>query len=230
MSDAEEAPKVRRWELAPKVEVPAIKLVHHESDQMGRFMVALSLAFNDLKGMVLFEQYLLSIGRPGPDDWSANAGQWRGAAGQIHRWIAGILYEVMKLIAKNKMLLRSKELLGLVATLPDDTQQAWNDLTTAALDTSGKMSSLLLRIRNSAAFHYDQKSLGDGFKKQFIVDAAAKSTEANRSAQYSYGPDMDGTRFYYADAAAQQTLMKLGLQFGAPETDRTLVELGGSLN
>lgn len=89
---------------------------------------------------------------------------------------------------------------------------------------------MLLRIRNSAAFHYDSKSLRNGFKKQFLLDATEKPSEANRVPQCSVGPDMDGTRFYYADAAAQQVMFAAGILFGAPETDRAVVELAGDVN
>ena len=89
---------------------------------------------------------------------------------------------------------------------------------------------MLLRIRNSAAFHYDAKTLRAGFKKQFLDDARVQPTEANRAPQFSVGPDMDGTRFYYADAAAQQAISTIGLLFGAPETDRAVIELAAGFN
>ena len=41
---------------------------------------------------------------------------------------------------------------------------------------------------------------------------------------------MDGTRYHYADAAAQQKMKMLGLQFGAPETDKEIVLLAARVN
>lgn len=221
---------LRAWNMAPKSEVPAHFLLRNASDDLGRLFLGLALAFNDLKGMALLDQYLLAMRRPEPSDWSARAGQWRGVAVQLHRWIGGVIHEVMVLIQKNRDLISGKVVQWLVVQLGTESRQAWNELVEAALDTSGKASQLLLRIRNSAAFHYDAKSLAQGFLKQFQSDAKSDPTEANRAPQYSIGQDMDGTRFFYADAAAQQTLMTLGLQHDAPETDRHVIELAGKVN
>lgn len=218
------------WQLSPKLAVDAQLLVRNDSDQVGQLFLALALAVNDLKGLVLFERYLLAVGRPGPDDWAEDAAQWRGLAVQIHRWAAGVLHEVMVLLLKHKTVLRSTEIKSLVATLSVEGAAKWTELTEAALTTNGKVHSLLLRVRNTAAFHYDSKSLRVGFKKQFLQDAAARPTAANQSPQYSAGPDLDATRFYYADAAAQQVMFAAGLLFGAPETDRALVELATGFN
>lgn len=218
------------WNVAPKRDVSPQLLVRHASDELGRFFLALALAFNDLKGLVLLDQYLSAVGRPDPTDWTSHAGQWRGVAVQMHRWIGGVIHEVMVLIKNNRRTVRGKEMQALVSQLGSDSSGAWTELVDAALDTSGNASQLLLRIRNSAAFHYDAKSLVQGFMKQFIADAASAPTEANRAPQYSIGVDMDGTRFFYADAAVQQTMMALGLQHGAPEADRHLVELASKLN
>ena len=218
------------WELAPKLDVAAHVLVKDDSDQVGHLFLGLALAFNDLKGLVLFERHLLALGRPGGADWGENAGQWRGIAVQIYRWIAGVLHEVMVLIEKHKMVLRSAEVKALVALLSPARSTKWTEFTDAALKTNGTVHILLLRIRNSTAFHYDAKSLRNGFKKQFLQDAKDQPTEANRAPQFSAGSDMDGTRFYYADAAAQQAMSAVGLLFGAPETDRAVIELAADFN
>ena len=89
------------WELSPKLKIDPKLIVQHDSDQLGRVFVALALAYNDLKGMVLFERYLIAVGRPDLSDWTAHAGQWRGVMVQIHRTIAGILYEMMVVILDN---------------------------------------------------------------------------------------------------------------------------------
>ena len=193
-------------------------------------MLALALAYNDLKGMALFEQYITAMGRPSIEDWSVCAGQWRGVAVQIHRWLAGVLHEVMVVLHNNRDLLRSREVTALLESLPPASQSAWKEIFDAARDTSGNTSTLLLRIRNNAAFHYGPRDLGLGFKRQFVDNAKANPHVANLTAQYSVGPDMDGTRFFFADAAAQQRMIMLGIEFGAPETDRRVVELAERMN
>ncbi len=222
--------ELRPWELSEKVDVDPRTLVHHDSDQLGKVFLAFALAFNDMKGMLLFEQYLIAMGRPAKTDWSANAGQWRGAMTQIHRWLAGVLHEVMVVIKKNEAVVLGTEFRQLLATLGSENRRAWDDFFLAARDTSGNTAQLLNRIRNNASFHYGPKDLGEGFKKHFVIDAKDTPGPANQTAQYCYGPDMDGTRFFYADAAAQQKMMMLGLQFGAPEADRELVLLADRVN
>ncbi len=68
------------------------------------------------------------------------------------------------------------------------------------------MTQLLHRIRNWTAFHYGASNLADGFAELFGRIATTNQTEAKRAPQYSLGVDMDGTRFYYTDAAAQQVM------------------------
>lgn len=215
--------ELQPWHLSEKFDVDPRALVQHDSDQLGKVFLAFALAFNDMKGMVLFEQYLIAMGRPATTDWSAHAGQWRGAMSQMHRWLAGVLHEVIVVIQKNESLVKGAEFERLVGMLSSKSRAEWVALRDAALNTSGDTAQLLNRIRNNASFHYGPKDLGEGFKKQFVIDANATPGPANQTAQYCYGPDMDGTRFFYADAAAQQRMMMLGLQFGAPETDHELV-------
>jgi hypothetical protein len=170
------------------------------------------------------------MGRPGPDDWSEDAGQWRGVAVQIHRWIAGVLHEVMVVIQKNRHVLKTSEAQSVIDSLTARNRTIWEQLVVTALDKTGKTATLLERVRDNAAFHYGPKDLGLGYRKQFEVDAKERPHVANLTAQFSFGKDMDATRFFFADAAAQQRMSMLGLQFGAPETDRRIVELAGEVN
>lgn len=67
-----------QWELAAKQELPATSLVRDQHDHVGAFFLALALAFNDLKGLIMFELYLNSMGKPDTGDYSPHAGQWGG--------------------------------------------------------------------------------------------------------------------------------------------------------
>ncbi len=221
---------LKPWELSEKLDVDPRALVKHDSDQLGKMFLAFALAYNDLKGIVLFDIYLQAMGRPESGDWSARAGQWRGAVTQVHRWIAGVLHELMVAMQNNRNLVQGDEFQRLVGVVGAAGQKSCKEFVDAALNTSSKTASMLHRIRNNAAFHYGLKDLNEGYKKQFVLDAKSKPSPANQTAQYCYGRDMDGTRFFYADAAVQQRMMMLGLQFGAPETDRTLIELADSVN
>jgi hypothetical protein len=81
--------KVKRWSLAPLEHAQQKLLLAGPDDYTGRFFLALALAYNDLKGATLFEQYLLGYGGPAPDDLSEHRGQWIGMMVQLKRWIAG---------------------------------------------------------------------------------------------------------------------------------------------
>src|SRR5664279_9355 len=106
---------------------------------------------------------------------------------QMYRLLAGVLHEVMVVIQKNAVVVLSAEFKKLVDLLGPESRKAWDDLSVAALDTSGNTAQLLNRVRNNASFHYGPKDLGDGFKQQFLIDAKATPAPANLTAQYCYG-------------------------------------------
>jgi hypothetical protein len=200
------------WELAPKQAVSADKLVRDHNDTIGRFFLNLALAFNDLKGLVMFEQYLIAMGRPAVADFGPHFGQWHGTNTQIHRWIAAVLHEVMNTIGASqfKSVLSGKELRGLVAALPPAQRTSWDTLVTVATAPLNKpgMTSLLMRIRNEAGFHYGYKGieLAKSYRALYCDEAKKNPNGANEAAQYSVANDMDGTRFYFADGAAQHLM------------------------
>lgn len=198
------------WQLAAKREAVPNTIVRNRNDLIGHFFLALSLAFNDLKGLIMFEQYLAAMGRPPPGDFSPHAGQWYGTTVQTQRWIAGVLHEIMNVITNQRYrtVLAGTELRTLLEQVGPENQAAWRNLVTIARTpmNQGNMTTLLHRIRNWTGFHYAGMNLADGFTDFFGRVATQTPTEGNRSAQYSLGVDMDGTRFYYADAAAQQVM------------------------
>ena len=104
-------------------------------------------------------------------------------ARHLHRFAArmtGVLHEVMVVVQKKRHLLAAADTQAIVAKVDPKHQKTWKDLVTAALDTSGNTATLLLRIRNNAAFHYGPKDLGDGYKKQFVTDARRRRTSRTR--------------------------------------------------
>lgn len=132
----------------------------------------------------------------------------------------------------HKQVLASKEMKQLVATLDADKQKSWNLLVSVARGPINKnqMATLLHRIRKYTGFHYGSIHLEAGYRRQFYLDAQTAPTEANRAPQYSIGNDMDATRFYYADAAAQQVIRQLGIDNGAPDAGSVIVDLASEMN
>jgi hypothetical protein len=215
----------QEWELSALLQSPATKLVAGKQDTLGQFFLSLAVAFNDLKGLIMFQQYLTAMRRP-PNDSppSPHVGQWHGTAAQLERYIIGVLHETMNVIAVKRFadLRNGAEMKAIVSSIGTKNRAAWDTLVAVATEapTHSKWSPLLRSIRNAASFHYNHKS--NEFIEAYLswFDPAKAANEAKRAAaMYSLGVDMDGTRFYYADAAAQQAMAKLLADQGATVDD-----------
>lgn len=179
------------------------------NDRIGQFFLGLAIAFNDLKGLVMFEQYLAAMGRPTTTDYSPYFGQWHGTNVQIQRWIIGVLHEIMNVIGATeyRSVRDGAAVADLVSRVSPENRAAWNEIVAVATNTRGRrMSALLMRIRNGAAFHYGFR--GNGLAAAYGRRFAPGAPPPNQAAQFSTGTDMNATRFYYADAAAQQVMVE----------------------
>jgi hypothetical protein len=201
-----------RWQLSAKHEVPHTALMRGSNDLCGQFFLSLAVGFNDLKGLVMFEQYLLAMGRPTTTEATPHFGQWHGVNTQLQRWIGGVLHEIMNVIGAQRFstVRNGTTLQQLVNALPKNNRAAWDTLRGVATNsaTHTSMTKLLSSIRNQTAFHYGYKTteLSQGFLAYFGPLAQQAPNAVNSAAMCSLGVDMDGTRFYYADAAAQQAM------------------------
>ncbi len=230
-----EPDRVADWRLVPRIEVDPLLLLRDEKDELGVFFLGLATAFNDIKGMALFEQYLDAKGRPLPHVVSEYAGQWRGSHIQIHRWIAGVMLELMIWIREaRKSVLVSPELAALVAKLPDKRREAWEELVAESLVDDGQSRDrphdLWQDIRNSASFHYDRKRLARGYLDHFRDGRAEHQGDANTAAMYSPGSTMKTARFYYADAALQALLFQRGRDWNRAKVDDAIVQKAARVN
>jgi len=149
--------------------------------------------------------------------------------------MAGILYELMELLThrRTREALASPELLLVLATVSETTRERWDSLIADApthAPNSNRSQSLFHQLRNCVAFHYDQVSLARSFLEFFNERARVAPTEHNRRAMYSYGPDMDGTRYYYADAAANELFLGLATGRSEDRSDRRLVDVAVQVN
>jgi hypothetical protein len=155
-----------------------------------------------------------------------------GSAEALDRGIAGCIYELMILIDHDdsRAALASQELRDLLAVMPPARQESWSDLVAAAKKLAPAHSPLG-RIRNNTGFHYDQKQLARGYVDHFDRDAAKDPRPTNQTAQYSLGMTIQGTRFHYADAAAQRALLNVGVELH-PDTnpEQGIVEVAVKVN
>jgi len=219
----------RRWDLAELQSIDATRLLGGPEDATGKFFLVLAVAFNDLKGMVIYERFLIDYGVPSDAVATPTLAQWRGIRTQIHRWIAGSIFELMKFIAsdRSREALAGAELQRVVGRVAASVRAQWTVLVAAARGEHTRPNGFLFRLRNSAAFHYNEVELERAYRSVFVDNAQTAPNAANQSAMYSVGGDMDATRFYYADAAAQRLFLSFGVE---TPSDRAIVELAEAVN
>lgn len=225
------APSLPLFDLAPLRSIDPERIVSRDkATPFEKFMLALALFYNDWKGLAWFREAVLLPQKPRENVVSTYNGQWTGLSIQIARLQLGMLHELMSLLHGERKLLGEREVTNLIATLPKGSRDAWKTIVAIALEQPGGNSALrkaLLRIRNALAFHYDQpKCLERAFQRFFFESAKAGSDRA----YYSRGETMEGTRFYYADAAANLAITGEASVAGTDDISKDATDVGNNLN
>lgn len=207
------APPLRNWNLGNMRSVPPEKLFgKEEARDIDALMLMLSLAFNDLKIVAWILDLAMDAQKHYEDDLSPELGQVGGMAVFAQRQMVGILHETLDLIRKNRPILESREFKSIKDKMPVGPRGSWDQIASVAqwkpgLSRKGIPTDLrgwLHKVRNHAVFHYGQpKLLTDGYRRFFFECEAGPH---NAAAYFSEGPNMEATRFFYADAAAQGAL------------------------
>jgi hypothetical protein len=180
-----------------------------EKDDVGSFFVSLGLVFNDLKSIILLGDIIITdYRRLEESECSVHAGNIGGIIVYVNKTLAGIIHEFFILLEKNKDILNSEEFQGIVSKLPSKEKYVWNGMIRVAnnqLDSMSDFTKTLLKIRNNFGFHYYQsgKSLKRGFKSRFYNEDI---DDRNERAYYSIGKTINETRFYFVDAAIEESL------------------------
>ena len=185
------------------------------TDRGASFFLALALIYNDMKGLLWWHTQADKHARP-KGEISAVAGQLAGFTIQIKRLAAGLLHELLETFNEFRDIVLSREMEGLVESLPIDIQGQWNDLINLSNVRKGATASAFARvirsIRERTAFHYrDRKALVRGFRKHFYE---SPPSPYNEHAYVSLGPNLEGSRFYYADAAAVAVMGEIAQDLG----------------
>ena len=181
-----------------------------------RCLLALAFIFNDFKDLAIFDEWLQQQ-KPAEGELSNRSGHWHGLRGHIDRLLVGMLHEFLNLLIEQAAVISSGEFQQLVATTPEKTRRAWRELglLSKKVDDESAHRTLLFNalrdVRNHTAFHYGAtKQLAAGYSAHFD-----ETTEASRArAYYCVGEDMEATRFYYADAAANELVRRSGSNRG----------------
>jgi hypothetical protein len=179
-------------------------------DEVGEFVIALSLASNDLKDVIHMMWWLRRARFP--DKVEPYAGEWHGVRAHLERLLASYIHELLVLIDKRRAVLETDEFKAIHARVAENHRALWDELVSVAVGRT-KEKSTLERIRNTGSFHYyGTRELGKAFRKFFY---SGTRTESNQSAFLSVGRRQSETRLFFADAVAQHELHeKLGVPGG----------------
>lgn len=161
-------------------------------------MLALALAYNDMKDLFLVDEYVRSRD-PGPG-LTPSFGQHRGLSQHNTRYLVSVLHELFNLINRERKFFDGPEFEPVRQRM--DHPERWRKLVEMASPPdrgTDPLHNALVRIRNNGTFHYNQwKELANAY-----VAHSDGSTVKQSNAFYSMGKSMEQTRFYYADAAAE---------------------------
>ena len=198
--------------LASLTKLEPEKLVAKDGkDSLAEFVLALSLVFNDLKGIVYWREYIMLEPPPDKKAISPELGEWIGFDMQTHRLMVAQLHELLRLIEEFKEIVEGDEMRRIVKKAPPSTRRRWDEIVRIATGKGGLgddiFANILVKVRNNASYHYYQpKALVAGFREFFYK---SPKDEGNEWAYASIGNNMGQTRFYFADAAMQATLYTL---------------------
>lgn len=186
------------------------KLVSENSfNKLESVFLGLGVIYNDLKGFIFLEKTLIDFYRkPAGDEISVQTGNYAGTLVQVKRLISSTVNEFFIFLEKNQDIFAGKEFREILSRIPNDKKDLWTGLNEAAVGNLTKVSKqikALAIIRNNITFHYDHsgKQLRSGFLSRFLGEY--EDSRKNK-AYYSIGDTIGDTRFYFADAAAEESM------------------------
>ena len=164
------------------------------------FILSLALMFNDFKDIVLGHQLVQTV-LPESRDPSRELGQAGGISEHLFRMLMAVIHELLVLLDKSRNAMTHPVFQRVVKKLHPEARHAWKTLSSLQVGPNSKspVAQLVFFARNKVAFHYDVKALAAGYRASFL-------TEPNKSPYISRALSMAGTRFYFADAAAQRLM------------------------
>jgi hypothetical protein len=208
--------------LAPVESIAPELLVRDENDAVGRLIVRLACAYNDLKTI----QHWMENTEPvtAPDISAAERGQRSGFVLHGIRMTASLIFELRKILVDETQTLKMPEVETAVASLPRASRDAWSQFLHAAKDESQwETGSKFWTMRNKSGSHYD-RDVVRGFLHGFSTPGFGEGSPA-----FSDGDSMERTRFYFADVAARATTAAL-TNLGREATENDVVDQASLVN
>jgi hypothetical protein len=139
---------------------------------------------------------------------TSHAGNYSGTIVQIKKLIASTIDEFFIFLEKNSDIFAENEFKEVVARLSKTDRQLWNAMVVAAhgkLSTVTNLLNSIVQIRNNLTYHYYQsgKVLRNGYISRFFGKI---KDDRNKFAYYSLGDTLETIRFYFSDAAVEESL------------------------
>ncbi len=198
------------FELAPLASVPPCSLQskqgHGHEREIDELMLGLALIFDDLKDFLWFWGRLGPGMQYYPEGLGPERGQISGMSLRMLRSIVATLHELLVLLEAKKHVVGYDRMDQMLCVLSTESRGEWLQLNEYARGsktgrpTAGSIGELLKRVRDKTGSHYDIAKLRAGFEAHFD----SSSTEPGRQrAYYADGNNMERTRYFFADAAAE---------------------------
>lgn len=206
------------------IEAAAFEPDARYSSQICGFVISLALAFNDMHDLLVTHDILNSAW---PDDESTptpELGEFNGLTTHLFRLHVATLHELLRLIEKNDGAIKDPSFAKVVARMPAEASRAWQVAVAAATGADpgkSELAKFLYFSRNKVASHYDRKEIRSGFRKAF--------SKTVRVPYVSRGNTLAKSRFYFADAAAQDYMRQKAEDLGAPESPLDAVKLAAEI-
>lgn len=180
-----------------------------DRDEVSDFFLQLGLFYNDLKSLTYYSVLIQNqLKDQNLSEVNITNGELAGMRIHLDRLFTGTIHEFFNFLEKNQTIFKKSEFQIVYKKLNRNLRVKWDNIIEIAIEktskTSTDISKILLLIRNNLAFHYQaSKLLKRGFIERFFVSVKDKS---NETAYYSIGENMKNTRFFYCDAAIQESI------------------------
>ncbi len=178
-----------------------------DENSLTNFFLVLGIIHNDFKGILLFQKLLADTYRtPIIDERSVHSGEYNGLHIQLTRLLIGGVHEFFEFLKENEGILSTTEFNEILENVNSTTKSAWKDIVDITFEKPAKESEFtynIMLIRNNVSFHYNQsgKEIGKAFRNIFFN---REKIGFNEKAYYCIEDGILNTRFFFADAAAEE--------------------------
>ncbi len=188
--------------------IPPSKIIDKSNiDDIDNLFLSLGLIFNDLKGIILFNDLIKKdYEKPIPGEINAHSGEYAGMQLQIMKLSVALIDEFFIVLSKNEDIIKSFRFKLIEKGLNKELKNKWTNILAIALNPNNNSNSYLskiARVRSNITYHYDHSGtqLRNSFIKRFFD---APKDKSNEKAYYSMGGTIETTRYFYCDAVIHE--------------------------